>query len=157
MMCCTDGISQPDNVGGEAMGGAFDPKMRNYDCTGQQVTNALNQVFRNPGTPKFKYAKEHNTFDQVGPNTKGNWNALYKAYVTAGVKVSGIELLAWQNYLEDLGTGGDGDPGPQQISLIAKIRFDALNNDKGIETKTHPHGQVQTSPGVIDSPCPMGP
>jgi hypothetical protein len=157
MMCCTDGISQPDNVGGEAMGGAFDPKLRNYNCTGQQVTNALNHVFKNPNTPAFKYAKAHNTFDQAIPSTKGNWKQLLSAYQTAKVNVSGIELVAWTHYLEDLGTGEDGDPGPQQISLIAKIRFDALNNDKGTDTKTHPHGHVQTSPGVIDSPCPMGP
>jgi hypothetical protein len=138
------------------MGGGFDPKMRNYNCGGQQVTNALNQVFKNPGTPKFKYAKDHNTFDQVGHHKKGNWNELLTAYQTAGVDVGG-ELLAWTSYLEDLGTGEDGDPGPQQISKIAKMRLDALNNDTGIDTKTHRHGQVQTSPGVIDSPCPMGP
>jgi hypothetical protein len=138
------------------MGGGFDPKMRTYNCTGQQVTNALNQVFKNPGTPKFKYAKDHNTFDQVPYNKKGNWNALLSAYLTAKVNV-GVELSAWTSYLEDLGMGEDGDPGPQQISEIASMRFNALINDMGIETKTHPHGHVQTSLGVIDSPCPMGP
>jgi hypothetical protein len=139
------------------MGGAFDPKLRNYHCDGQQVTNALNQVFRNPGTPKFKYAQDHNTFGQVPQDKTGNWNQLLDAYLTAGVKVDPVEGVAWSNYLEDLGKGDDGDPGPQQISLIAKMRYDALKNGTGIDTKTHPHGRVQTSPGVIDSPCPMDP
>jgi hypothetical protein len=144
------------------MGAGFDPTKRIYDCNGEQVTAKLNQVFKNPGppghlNPKFKFAKDHNTFDQVPHNQKGNWNALFNAYITAGVDVQGLERTAWKSYLEDLGKGEDGEPGPQQISTIAKIRFDALNNDTGIDTKTHPHGHLQTSQGVIDSPCPMGP
>ena len=141
------------------MGAGFTRKMRNYDCGGQHVTNALDQVFKNPGppghlNPKFKYAKDHNTFDRVPLNKKGNWWDLLMAYIIAGVDV-GDEWTAWRSYLEDLGAGEDGDPGPQQISAIASMRFNALNTDTGIETKTHPHGHVQTSTGVINSPCPL--
>jgi hypothetical protein len=133
--------------------------MRTYKCGGQQVTASLNQVFKDPGTPphlkpKFQYAKDHNTFDRVPLNKKGNWQDLLNAYTFAGVDV-GNELAAWTAYLEDLGTGEDGDPGPTQISAIASMRFNALNNNTGIDTKTHSHGHVQTSPGVIDSPCPL--
>jgi hypothetical protein len=141
------------------MGAGFDPKIRAYLCNGQQVTAKLNQVFLDPGPPghlkpKFKYAKDHNTFDQVPLNKKGNWWDLVMAYIRAGVDV-GNEWTAWRSYLEDLGTGEDGDPGPTQISVIAQMRYDALTNDTGIDTKTHAHGHVQTSAGVIDSPCPL--
>lgn len=50
---------------------------------------------------------------------------------------------------------GAGDPGPKQISAIAAMRFSALTNNTGVETKTHPHGHVQTSAGVIDSLCTL--
>src|SRR5438067_405435 len=137
------------------MGAGFDPKIRAYLCNGQQVTAKLNQVFKDPGPPdhlkpKFQYAKDHNIFDRVPLNKKGNWNALLDAYKFAGVDVVG-ELAAWTSYLEDLGRGEDGEPGPQQISVIAQMRYDALIHDTGIDTKTHSHGHVQTSPGVIDS------
>jgi hypothetical protein len=141
------------------MGGSFDLKARNYDCGGQAVTAKLNQVFRDPGTPphlkpKFQYAKDHNIFDRVPLNKKGNWQDLLHAYTFAGVNVGG-ELEAWTAYLTDLGAGEDGDPGPQQISAIASMRFNALNTNTGIDTKTHARGHVQTSPGLIDSPCPL--
>lgn len=141
------------------MGGAFDPKTRNYNCGGQQVTAQLNEVFKDPGTlphlkPKFQYAKDHNTFDRVPLNKKGNWKDLLDAYKFAEVNVGG-ELAAWTAYLQDLGAGEDGEPGPQQISAIASMRFNALTTNTGIDTKTHPRGHVQTSPGVIDSPCPL--
>jgi hypothetical protein len=116
-------------------------------------------VFKDPGTPphlkpKFQYAKDHNTFDQVPLNKTGNWQNLLDAYITAGVHV-GNELQPWTSYLSDLGAGADGDPGPQQISAIASMRFNALINNTGIDTKTHARGHVQTSPGLIDSPCPL--
>jgi hypothetical protein len=141
------------------MGAGFSAKLRNYDCGGQQVTNKLDQVFRNPGpsgnpNPKFKFAKDHNNFDKVPVNKKDNWKDLLIAYLKAGVDV-GNELPAWVSYLEDLGAGEDGDPGPQQISLIAGIRYNALITNTGIETKTHRSGHVETPPGVIDSPCPL--
>jgi hypothetical protein len=141
------------------MGGSFTRKSRNYDCGGQQITAMLNQVFKDPGTPpnlkpKFQYAKDHNIFDQVPLNKKGNWKDLFIAYVVAGVDV-GKECEAWVSYLEDLGTGEDGDPGPQQISAIASVRYNALINNTPIDTKTHPRGHVQTPAGVIDSPCPL--
>ena len=141
------------------MGGSFDRKIRTFDCNGQHVTNGLDQVFRNPGNPgnpnpKFQYAKDHNTFDRVPLNKKGNWKDLIIAYIIAGVDV-GNEWEAWCAYLEALGAGEDNEQGPQNISAIASMRFNALNTDTGIQTKTHPRGHVQTSPGIIDSPCPL--
>ena len=85
---------------------------------------------------------------------KDNWKDLLIAYVVAGVDV-GNEWEAWVAYLRSLGAGGDNEPGPQSISTIASMRFNALINDTAIVTKTHPHGRVQTSPGLIDSPCPL--
>jgi hypothetical protein len=141
------------------MGAGFNPKIRAYLCSGQQVTAKLNQVFQDPGNPthpnhKFDYAKQNNFFDQVPLNQKGNWWNLLMAYIRAGVDVHD-EWTAWRSYLEDLGTGEDGDPGPAQISVIAQMRYDALTNNTGIYTRTHPNGHVQTSAGVIDSPCPL--
>src|SRR4051794_24597760 len=136
------------------MGGSFNAKTKVIDCNGQRVTVGLDQVFKNPGNPKFTYAKGHNIFNQVPNAKKDNWKDLIIAYMVAGVDV-GNEWEAWVTYLQGLGAGADGDPGPQQISAIASMRFDALINDKGIVTKTHPRGHVQTSPGLIDSPCPL--
>lgn len=138
------------------MGAGFNPLTKVFDCTGQQVVNKLNQIFRNPGNPvnpnpKFQYAQSNNTFDRVLPNVQDNWKDLLIAYVVAGVDV-GNEWPAWAAYLEALGTGPQG---PQNIYAIAQMRFNALNNNQGIDTKTHAGGPVQTSPGTINSPCPL--
>jgi hypothetical protein len=133
------------------MGGAFDPKTRVIDCSGQQVTAKLNQVFRNPGTREYQYAQAHNTFDKVRENVPGNWQDLLNAYKTAGVDV-GTEWAAWSFYLETLGTGPQG---PQNISLIAQTRYSALTSNEGIDTITHGGGgPVRVTRGTIDSPCP---
>jgi hypothetical protein len=138
------------------MGAGFDRKTKAIDCGGQLVTNKLNQVFRNPGNPgnpnpKYQFAKDNNTFDRVLDNVQDNWKDLLIAYVVAGVDV-GNEWPAWAAYLEALGTGPQG---PHNIYLIAKTRFDALNSNVGIDTKTHSGGGgVQGTPTAIDSPCP---
>ena|ERR1700761_5811778 len=132
------------------MGGDFDPKIRMFLCNGQGVTNKLNQVFRNPGTPRYQYAQAHNTFGNI-QNVQGNWKDLIIAYVSAGVDV-GNEGHAWCAYLEQLGAGTQG---AQNIYDIAQTRDTALRNNTGIDTKTHGGGGgVQTPPGIIDSPCP---
>lgn len=135
------------------MGSGFDPKTKAIDCNGQLVTNKLNQVFKNPGTPKYQYAQDNNTFDRVLPNAPDNWKDLLIAYVVAGVDV-GNEWPAWAAYLEALGTGPQGS---QNIYAIAKTRYDALTSvpPKGIDTKTHGGGgPVQATPTTINSPCP---
>jgi hypothetical protein len=133
------------------MGGGFDRKTRVIDCLGQQVTNTLNQVFRNPGTPKYQYAQANNTFDTVLPNVQGNWKDLIIAYVVAGVDV-GNEWPAWVAYLETLGTAAQG---PQNIYDIAQTRYNALRNNLGVTTTTHGGGgPVHATPTTINSPCP---
>jgi|SRR5436190_17230055 hypothetical protein len=136
------------------MGGSFNPITQVIDCNGQRVTVGLDQVFKSPGSPKYGYAKAHNTFNKVPNAKKDNWKDLFIAYVVAGVDV-GNEWEAWVAYLRSLGAGEDNEPGPQSISTIANMRFNALINDTGIVTKTHPHGRVETSPGEINSPCPL--
>ncbi len=143
------------------MGGGF-TKTRMITCTGQQVTNQLNQVFRNPGTPQYQAAQAHNTFGAI-QNVQGNWKDLIIAYLRAGVDV-GNEFPAWVAYLEQLGAGATGTQGPLNIYLIAQARNTALtaNPPQGMDTNTHGGGgPVHTAPGtaggqpaMIDSPCP---
>ena len=139
------------------MGGAFDPKTKVFLCNGQGITNELDKVFRNPADSKYKRARRNNSFDRVLPDAQDNWKDLIIAYAVAGVDV-GDEWAAWCAYLEALGRGPQG---PQNIYLIAQTRFNALRDNKGIETKTHGGGSpVHTTPGsggnpiTIDSPCP---
>jgi hypothetical protein len=135
------------------MGGSFNPLTKAIDCNGQLITAKLNQVFKTPGTRKYKDAQAQNIFDKVLPNAKDNWKDLLIAYVYAGVD-AGDEFPAWVSYLEAL---GNGPQGPQYIYAIAQMRYNALtaNPPQGIDTKTHPGGGVQTSAGTIDSPCPL--
>jgi hypothetical protein len=143
------------------MGAGF-AKTKMIVCTGQLVTNKLDQVFKDPGSsghpnPKYQFAKDNNTFDRVQQNVQDNWKDLLIAYVVAGVDV-GNEWPAWAAYLEALGTGPQG---PQNIYLIAQTRWSALNGNQGVQTKTHGGGgPVQKLPAsggnpiTIDSPCP---
>jgi hypothetical protein len=133
------------------MGGGFNPLTRAIDCDGQLITAKLNQVFKNPGTRKFKDAQAQNMFDKVLPDDPDNWKDLLIAYVYAGVD-AGDEFPAWVSYLQALGGGLQG---PQYVYAIAQMRYNALINNTGIDTKTHPGGGVQTSKGTIDSPCPL--
>jgi hypothetical protein len=141
------------------MGGSFNPKTKEILCNGQLVTAKLNQVFRNPGTPKYQRAKDNNTFGDI-QNVEGNWKDLLIAYAVAGVDV-GNEWQAWCAYLKILGAGATGSQGPQNIYLIAQARYNALNSDVGMDTNTRGGGgPVHTAPGsggrpsTIDSPCP---
>jgi hypothetical protein len=144
------------------MGGGFDAKKKMLLCNGQQVTNKLNQVFRNPGTPEYQAAQANNTFGAI-QNVQGNWKDLIIAYLRAGVDV-GNEFPAWVYYLEQLGAGATGTQGPLNIYLIAQTRNTALtaNPPQGIDTNTRGGGgPVHTAPGtaggqpaMIDSPCP---
>jgi hypothetical protein len=142
------------------MGGGF-AKTRTIDCNGQLVTNQLNQVFRNPGTPQYRDAQANNTFGNI-QNVQGNWKDLIIAYLRAGVDV-GSEFPAWCAYLEQLGAGATGTQGPQNIYDIAQARNTALtaNPPQGMDTNTGPGGRsVHTAPGsggnptTIVSPCP---
>ena len=139
------------------MGSGFNPKTRTIDCNGQLITAKLNQVFKTPGTRKYKDAQDNNTFGDIR-NVEGNWKDLLIAYLRAGVDV-GDEFPAWVAYLEALGAGATGTQGPQSIYDIAQTRYNALTANGGtgigIDTRTHPHGHVQTSQGLIDSPCPL--
>jgi hypothetical protein len=141
------------------MGSGFDPKTKMLLCNGQLITAKLNQVFRNPGTRKYKQAQDSNTFGNI-QNVEGNWKDLLIAYLYAGVDV-GDEFPAWVAYLEDLGKGATGTLGPQNIYNIAQTRNNALINNLGMETSTRGGGgPVNTKPGsgsqpsTIDSPCP---
>lgn len=133
------------------MGGAFNPLTKAIDCDGQLITAKLNQVFKTPGTRKYKDAQAQNIFDKVLPDREDNWKDLLIAYVYAGVD-AGDEFPAWVSYLEAL---GGGLRGPEYIYTIAQMRYNALKANKGIDTKTHPGGGVQASAGTIDSPCPL--
>jgi hypothetical protein len=117
------------------------------DCQGQTVTNQLNQVFRNPGTPKYNNAQALNPFGAI-QNVAGNWKDLLIAYLKVGVDV-GNEFPAWVAYLETLGND------PNNIYKIAQTRFAALNTNSGVDTKTHAGGHtVGVTATSIDSPCP---
>ena len=121
------------------MGGGF-AKTRTIDCNGQLVTNQLNQVFRNPGTPQYQAAQAHNTFGAI-QNVQGNWKDLIIAYLRAGVDV-GNEFPAWVAYLEQLGAGATGTQGPLNIYLIAPDSQPAPGNGykHGPERQTGSHG-----------------
>jgi hypothetical protein len=138
------------------MGGAFDRRTKLILCSGQGVTNQLNQVFRNPGTSPYNKAKNNNTFGSI-QNVQGNWKDLIIAYLVAGVDV-GNAWPAWCAYLEQLGAGVQG---ALNIYLIAQARNTALTGDVGMDTTTHGNGgPVHTTPGggtqpcIINSPCP---
>jgi hypothetical protein len=142
------------------MGGSFDVTTGMIDCNGQLVTAKLNQVFRNPGTRKYKQAQDSNTFGNI-QNVEGNWKDLLIAYLYAGVDV-GDEFPAWVTYLQTLGAGATGTQGPINIYLIAQARYNSLIGNVGMDTKTNGNGgPVHTMPGsagaqpsLIDSPCP---
>lgn len=147
------------------MGAGFNPKTRVILCSGQQITNKLDQVFRNPGTPPYQQAQGVSSdFGDIVQNgaVQNNWKDLLIAYLRAGVDV-GNEFPAWVEYLEQLGSGAGG---PQNIVEIARLRYNSLTGDNGngigMATSTGPHGQpVHTNPGspghlaTIVSPCPV--
>ena len=143
------------------MGAGFDRRTKTINCNGQGVTNKLNQVFRNPGTPQYQNAQKYNNFGNI-QNVQGNWKDLFIAYVVAGVD-AGNEWPAWVAYLELLGAGATGTQGPLNIYLIAQARNAALTASppQGMDTSTQGNGgPVHTTPGggsqpcTIDSPCP---
>jgi hypothetical protein len=144
------------------MGSGFDVRTRAILCDGQLVTAKLNQVFRNPGTRKYKQAQDNNTFGSI-QNVEGNWKDLLIAYLVAGVDV-GDEFPAWVAYLQQLGAGATGTQGPQNIYDIAQARNTALTATPpmGMDTNTRSGGgPVRTGkgtpgglPSTIDSPCP---
>jgi hypothetical protein len=136
------------------MGGGFDEKGRMVSCNGQNVLAQLNQVFGQPNSAKYRYARSHNTFGAI-QNVQDNYKDLVLAYLAAGLDVE----AAWHAYLKLLGT--TGAQGAQNIYDIAQTRFNSLNGNVGIDTKTHTGGNVHTRPGSgsapseIDSPCPV--
>jgi hypothetical protein len=147
------------------MGAGFSPKTNMIEYNGQQVTIKLDQVFRNPGTPRYQKAQAASQYFGNVKNEKDNWKDLLIAYLRAGVDV-GNEFPAWCEYLSQLGAGNTGTQGPQNIYDIAQARFNALthNPPQGMQTRTHGGGgPVHTQPGSganpadIDSPCPPGP
>jgi hypothetical protein len=143
------------------MGGAFDETGQILICDGEDILNYLNNVFQDPNSAEFKYAKSHNTFGEI-PNAKDNYKLLIDAYHAAGVKVS----ERWAAYLKLLGTVKTEGPqqGPTNIYEIAQTRYDGLINNKGMQTDVHvpQHGgHVHTQRGsgaqasMINSPCPL--
>jgi hypothetical protein len=131
------------------MGGSFDEKGRMVSCNGQNVLAQLNQVFGQPNSAKYRYARSNNTFGAI-QNVQDNYKDLALAYLTAGLDVDG----AWYAYLKLLGTGPQGSP--QNIYDIAQTRNTALTGNAGIDTTTHGGGgPVHTTPNTIDSPCPL--
>jgi hypothetical protein len=135
------------------MGAGFDAKTRMINCSGQLITTKLNQVFGQPNSAPYRYARSHNTFGGI-QNVQGNWKDLIIAYLRAGVDV-GDEWPAWCAYLEQLGAGATGTQGPQNIYDIAQTRNTALTGNVGIDTTTHGSGgPVHTTPTTIVSPCP---
>jgi hypothetical protein len=142
------------------MGGSFDRKLGRYgyNCGGEKITKALNDVFQNKNSNEFKEAQLHNHFDIVQQNDPNNWKDLLTAYGQAGVKVKGAEFNVWCQYLQDLGTGPNGSP--KNIWDIAQTRMKALNSDKGYKTKTHGTDhkvKIDDTAAEIDSPCPPPP
>jgi hypothetical protein len=139
------------------MGGSFDETGKMVICVGDDVLHQLNEVFTNPNSVKYRFARANNLFGLI-PKEEGNWEALIIAYLFAGVDVSS----AWARYLKRLGTVVP--QGPQNIYDIAVARNNALNGSQGMSTVTHEPtngGHVRTGPGagvdlvIIDSPCPM--
>jgi hypothetical protein len=136
------------------MGGSFDEVGNMVSCNGQSVLAQLNQVFGQPNSAKYRYARSHNTFGAIH-NVQDNYKDLALAYLTAGLDID----AAWYAYLQLLGTGPQGNP--QNIYDIAQTRFNSLNNNVAMDTKTHGGGNVHTIPGSgskpaeIDSPCPL--
>ena len=122
---------------------------RVINCKQQSVTKRLDDVFNNPGTPKYQRAQHAGKWFKHAQNT-GDWKDLLAAYLTAGVDVED-EWPGWLDYLEQLGTSA-----PKHISAIAKTRFDALKNGTAVKTNKHDPsiGPGQTTPDSIDSPCP---
>ena len=58
---------------------------QDVDCDGQDVTRQLNEVFGNPDSAKYRYAKAITLWNV--PNAPGNWKDLIDAYEYAGVDV----------------------------------------------------------------------
>ena len=112
-------------------------------CTGDDVKKALNDVFGHPNSNGYQDAKKaaQALFQGVPQNTADNWRQLYAAY-QAAYAAAGVTICAnWQPYLQSLGEV-DPQQGPQNISDIAKARYDGLNGGKIMKTKTHtPQGQ----------------
>jgi hypothetical protein len=143
------------------MGSGFDEAGRMAFCDGKDVLKRLNDVFGDPNSKAFQQAQAAKDEFAAVPNGDNNYLALIKAYNAAGVSVSVTD--PWGLYLKLLGTAQP--QGPDNISAIAQIRYDGLNNSVAMETIVHmpKHGgHVHTRRGSkaglssqIDSPCPM--
>ncbi len=140
------------------MGGARIIPGTAYRCDGNDVIVHLNRVFADPSCDEYKYAQSHNKFGDV-PNAPGNWQALRDAYNFAKVPVN----LGWESYLEMLGTV---EPqGPDNIYMIAQIRYNGLVEGVVMETAVHVpqngghvRGLRGSKAGIhssLNSPCPM--
>jgi hypothetical protein len=119
-------------------------------CDGNDVLTELNDVFNDPNSVRYKFARGNNTFGTI-KNVPGNYRALVDAYKTAGV----ADIGGWAAYLRRLGTGPTG---PRKIYTIAQIRHKALTQGVATLTITHEYGgHVDTPDGlhVIDSPSPL--
>ncbi len=140
------------------MGGAFTANGVMPPCAGQDVLTELDNVFSDPTSDRYKYAKLNNIFDTV-PNGNDNYRILISAYSEAGVDV----CARWGAYLRKLGKNPQGQ---QDIYDIAQTRYKALRNGVSIKTTTHPvsdmphggahvkkhDGSSTADPSTIDSP-----
>ena len=134
------------------MGGGGDPRDLTL-CNGDDVLEALDDVFGHPHSRKYRDAKAAalDLFAGVpyGPN---NWQDLYAAY-EAAYAAAGVPLCQnWQTYLQTLS--------PENIYIIAQARNQGLILGLAMSTITHDpmhggHG-VKVSSGLgsitIDSP-----
>jgi hypothetical protein len=140
------------------MGGSFTETGMMPKCDGQDVLKELDNVFLDPASDRYDYAKQNNIFDTVqnGPN---NYRTLISAYSEAGVDV----CARWGAYLRKLGAGAQGQ---QNIYDIAQTRYKALNMNVPMQTSVHdvPHGGGHVKkhdgsgshdPSTIDSPFPL--
>jgi hypothetical protein len=135
-------------------------------CQGTDVIAELNDVFSDPTSNRYKYAKANNSFGDI-PKAKDNYKLLIAAYAEAGVNI----CPGWGPYLRRLGRNNKGQ---QDIVDIAKTRDYALQNDLPIITSP-PHDEsdqprggvhVQKHDGkpkdptdhtsLIDPPFPLG-
>jgi hypothetical protein len=138
---------------GVVMGGSFDLKGRMIACAGTAILQELDKVFAHKNSDPYRNAKKNNTFGAI-KDVQDNYKDLIIAYVVAGVDVGPDEWPAWCAYLKLLGTSPTGSS--QNIYKIAQTRYNALNGDVEVTTKTHGGGgPVQTQPGEINSPCPL--
>jgi hypothetical protein len=145
------------------MGGGFtELAAGKVPCDGDDVRAELNDVFLDPTSPRYKYAKKHNSFASV-EDVKDNYLLLIGAYSDAGVDV----CAGWGAYLRRLGRNKQGR---QDIVTIAETRDHALKHDLPMETvpfhdegdATRGREHVKAKKGsttdpksTVDSPFPL--